>query len=87
VESALAAHPAVAEAALIAVPDPRWGEVGRAVVVVKPGQMLNAEALLEFCGARLARYKIPKSVVFVDALPMTGPSKVDKKSLQQQYRG
>jgi fatty-acyl-CoA synthase len=85
VESVLAAHPAVAEAALIGVPDAKWGEVGCAVIVVKPDQSLTAEALIEFCSTRLAKYKIPKSVVFVNALPMTGPSKVDKKSLQQHY--
>jgi fatty-acyl-CoA synthase len=85
VENVLAAHPAVAEAALIGAPDDRWGEVGRAVVVVASGQSLTAEALLEFCQDRLAKYKIPKSVVFVEALPKTGAGKVDKKLLAELF--
>jgi len=85
VEAVLHAHPAVAEAALIGVADAKWGEVGRAIVVRKPGTTLSAEELLTFCQGRLARYKIPKSVVFVDALPKTAASKVDKKLLQERY--
>ncbi|MEK7787364.1 MAG: long-chain fatty acid--CoA ligase [Chloroflexota bacterium] len=85
VENVLAAHPAVAEAALIGVPDEKWGEVGRAVVVLQSGQSLTAEALIEFCRERLARYKAPKSAVFVDVLPKTGAAKVDKKALLEKF--
>jgi fatty-acyl-CoA synthase len=85
VEGVLASHPGVVAAALIGVPDPHWGEVGRAIVVARPGAAPTAEALLAFARDRLARYKVPKSVIFVDALPMTGPSKVDKRLLTQQY--
>lgn len=85
VENVLAAHPAVAEAALIGVPDEKWGEVGRAIVVLQPGQSLTAEALIEFCRERLARYKVPKSAVFVEVLPKTGAGKVDKKILAEKY--
>ncbi|OGO40128.1 MAG: long-chain fatty acid--CoA ligase [Chloroflexi bacterium RBG_16_56_8] len=85
VESVLHAHPAVAEAALIGVPDAKWGEVGRAIVVKH--KALTGEELAAFCQARLARYKIPKSFVFVDALPKTAAGKIDKKVLVQEYGG
>ena len=85
VESMLAAHPAVAEAALIGVPDARWGEVGRAIVVPHAGAALDANELLRFCRERLARYKIPKSVVLVATLPRTGAGKIDKLELSRLY--
>lgn len=85
VESVLHAHPNVAEAALIGVADPKWGEVGRAIVVCRSRSDLTAEELLAFCQSRLARYKIPKSFVFVQALPKTAAGKIDKKVLVQQY--
>ena len=85
VESVMHAHPAVAEAALIGVPDAKWGEVGRAIVVVEPGKTLSAEQLLAFLRERLAGYKAPKSIVFVAELPKTGPGKIDKKLLTEQY--
>jgi len=85
VESAMYRHPAVKEAALIGVPDDKWGEVGRAIVVKEPGRDLNDEALIAFLCERLARYKVPKSVIFVETLPKTGAGKVDKKVLVEQY--
>ena len=85
VESAMHAHPAVAEAALIGVPDPKWGEVGRAIVVPERGQSPSADDLIAFLRERLAGYKVPKSVVFVDELPKTGPGKIDKKALVERY--
>jgi len=85
IESVMYRHPAIKEAALIGVPDETWGEVGRAVVVVEPGQTLTAGDLLDFLGEHLARYKIPKSVVFVDGLPKTGAGKIDKKVLVERY--
>ena len=87
VESVLHAHPAVAEAALIGVPDAKWGEVGRAMIVPQKGARVTAEELIAFCQPRLARYKIPKSFVFVDALPMTAAGKIDKKVLVEKYSG
>ena len=84
VESVLHAHPSVAEAALIGVPDAKWGEVGRAVVVVKPGATLTADELIAFCEGRLARFKIPRSVEFVDELPKTAAGKIDKKVLMEK---
>jgi len=85
VENVIYHHPAVAEVAVIGVPDPKWQEVGRAVVVVKPGQALTEAEVIEFCQGRLARYKIPKSVVFVEALPRTAAGKVLKRELRETF--
>ncbi len=84
VESALAGHPEVVEVAVVGVADERWGEVGRAFVVRRPGAALSDGQLLEFARERLAKYKVPKSVVFVDALPRTGAGKIDKRALAAQ---
>lgn len=85
VESALYEHPAVAECAVIGVPDAIWGEVGRALVVVRAGMELTEAALLEHCRERLARYKSPRSVIFVDCLPHTPSGKVFKPELRERY--
>jgi len=85
VENVLYQHPAVAEVAVIGVPHPRWQEVGRAVVVVKPGQALTEAEVIEFCQGKLAKYKIPKSVVFVEALPRTAAGKVLKRELREEF--
>ena len=87
VENVLYRHPAVAEAAVIGVPDPRWGEVGQAVVVLKPGQAPNEAELLGHCAANLARYKVPRSVVFVQELPRSAVGKVHKPSLRLALAG
>ncbi len=81
VESVLAGHPDVAEVAVIGVADPKWGETPRALVVARPGTSPSAEALLRFCDGRLARYKTPKSIRFVEALPRTSAGKVDRRTL------
>ncbi len=85
VESVMYRHPAIKEAALIGVPDEKWGEVGRAVVVVEPGHALNEAELIAFLRGQLARYKVPKSVVFTDTLPKTGAGKIDKQALIEQH--
>ncbi len=85
VESVMHVHPAVAEAALIGVPHEKWSEVGRAIVVRRPGTSLSEAELIDFVGQRLANYKVPKSVVVVDELPKTGANKVDKKVLVEKY--
>jgi fatty-acyl-CoA synthase len=85
IESILHAHPAVMEAAVIAQPHETWGEVGCAVVVLKPGHDVDEQSLQEFIRQHLARYKVPKSVICVGHLPKTGANKVDKKQLAKTY--
>lgn len=85
VENVLYEHPAVGEAAVIGVPHPKWQEVGRAVIAVKEGHALTEEEIIAFCQDKLARYKIPKSVVFVEALPRNDIGKVVKTDLRQMF--
>ena len=85
VEQALYTHPAVAECAVIGVPDPTWGEVGRAVVVLRDGHQATEEELIAYLDGRLARYKIPKSVVFAAALPHNASGKLVKPDLSHTY--
>jgi fatty-acyl-CoA synthase len=88
VEEVFYSHRAVAECAVIGVPDERWGEVGRAVVVLReglPGDEAMAKELLDHLVGRLAKYKIPKSVVFIDALPRTGAGKILKAKLRESH--
>ena len=85
VEKALLAHPAVLELAVIPVPDRRWGEVPKALVVLKPGSKATEAELLEFCRSRLTHYKCPQSVEFLEALPRTGTGKVLKRQLRRKY--
>ncbi len=83
VEQALHTHPAVAECAVIGVPDERWGEVGRAFVVVRREQELDEPTLLAHLDGRLARYKLPRSVVFVPELPHNASGKLLKSRLRE----
>ena len=85
VEAVFREHGAVADAALIGQPDEKWGEVGLMIVVCKPGQTVNAEELLKFCSGRLAKYKIPKRVEFVEALPYSPYGKVIKAELKKTF--
>jgi len=82
IEDVLHAHPAVAEAAVIGVPDERWGEVCVAFVALKQGSEATEAELVEHCRSRLARFKVPKGVRFVDALPRSGMNKVLKDELR-----
>ncbi|MEN3540825.1 long-chain fatty acid--CoA ligase [Microbispora sp. ZYX-F-249] len=84
VESVLFEHPAVAEAAVVGVPDERWGEVGRAFVVPRPGAAVTPGELRGFLRPRLAKYKIPVYVDVVGALPKTGSGKIRKPDLRRR---
>jgi fatty-acyl-CoA synthase len=84
-EKTLTAHPAVYETAVIPVPDPRWGEVPKALVVLKPDARATEQELLDFCRSRIAHYKCPRSVEFLEALPKTGTGKILKKDLRKKY--
>jgi len=86
VERVLYEHEAVLEAAVVGMPDPRWGEVPRAFVVLRPGQDtlgVTAEALIAHCRERLAGFKTPKEIVFLDVLPRNPSGKVLKRELRQ----
>jgi fatty-acyl-CoA synthase len=85
VESALRELPDVQEAAVIGVPDERWGEAGLAVVVPSPGAARDGEALREQLRARLAAFKVPRHVEFVDDLPKTATGKVRKPDLRERF--
>jgi fatty-acyl-CoA synthase len=85
VEKKLLAHPAVLEVAVIPVPDEKWGEVPKALVVLKSGAQVNGAELIEFCRSRLAHYKCPRSVEFRDNLPKTGTGKILKRDLRKKY--
>ena len=85
VEKALLAHPGIYEVAVIPVPDERWGEVPKALVVMKPGVTATEAQILEFCRGNLTHYKCPRTVEFLDTLPRTGTGKVLKKELRKKY--
>ena len=85
IEAQIYTHPAVADCAVIGVPDERWGEVGRAVVVLRPGRTATEAEIIEHLQGRLARYKIPKSVVFTDALPHNASGKLLKVHIRELH--
>ncbi len=83
IEEVLHRHPAVETCAVVGIPDPTWGEVGAAFVVLRKGHSATAEELLAYLRDHLARYKVPKKVLFVDALPLSGMGKPLKDELRQ----
>jgi acyl-CoA synthetase (AMP-forming)/AMP-acid ligase II len=85
VESALSLHPAVASVAVIGIPDERWGEAIKAIIVPRAGVECSSEEILSFCRRRLAGYKVPKTIDFVTEMPLTGTGKVSKKVLRDPY--
>jgi acyl-CoA synthetase (AMP-forming)/AMP-acid ligase II len=85
VEDALHLHPAVQTAAVIGLPDERWGEKVAAAVVLKPGEVVAETDLIAFAQTQLARFKCPKQIWFVDSLPFSGTGKIDKLSLRAAY--
>ncbi len=84
IEAALADHPAIAECAVVGMPDPRWGEIGHLVATCRDGAVLDLAIILNHLENRLARYKLPKALTLVAALPRTGSGKIQKTILREQ---
>jgi acyl-CoA synthetase (AMP-forming)/AMP-acid ligase II len=85
VEDILHSHPKIEEAAVIGVSDPEWGQEPRAVVVLKKGEAATSEEIIEYCRSRLAGFKRPRSVFFIDSLPRNPMGKVMRKKLREEY--
>ena len=85
VENVLYQHPSILEAAVIAVPDDKWGESVKAVVVLKPAESETEEAIITYCKDHIARYKAPKSVDFADNLPKNSSGKILRKKVREKF--
>ena len=85
IEEVLYRHPAVAEAAVIGVPDPKWVERVHAVIVLKAGATATAEEMTAYCKECMASYKTPKSIEFVESLPKNPQGKILKRELREKY--
>ena len=85
IESVLYQHPAVHMCAVIGVADERWGQVGKACVVLKPDAMTTAEEIALYLKDNLASYKVPKSIEIMDSLPLSGMGKILKSELREQF--
>ncbi|CAI8877654.1 MULTISPECIES: long-chain-fatty-acid--CoA ligase [Pseudomonas] len=85
VEAAIGSHPAVAQSAVIGIPCQRWGESVHAVIILKPGIKASSEEIIAHCRERIAGYKVPRSVEFREALPLTSVGKVLKTELRKPF--
>src|SRR5690606_37666044 len=85
IEGVLAAHPAVADVAVVGVPDERWGEVGVAFIVTRPGVATDETELTAYCQQNLASYKVPKRVIVRSTIPRSGANKVRRRELVAEY--
>ena len=82
IENILYTHPSVLEVAVIGVPDEEWGEIVKAFIVLKKGEKVTENEIIEFCKVNLSSYKVPKSIIFKDNLPKLGSGKISKKKLK-----
>ena len=87
IELIIAEHPQVDQVQVIGVPHPKWGETGRAIVVLKPNAKVTEEEIIDFCHGKLARFKLPKSVVFIETFVpyISGAGKILKRTLKDHY--
>ena len=85
IENLLFEHPAVADAAVIGIPSEQWGESLLAFITLKPGESAVSDDIIEFCRSKLAGYKIPRQVEFIDVIPRNASGKVLKKDLREPY--
>jgi fatty-acyl-CoA synthase len=85
IERVYASHPKILEVAVIGVPDARWGEVGKALIVLKEGETMTEEEAIGFLKGKVAKYKIPKRVEFTNEFPKTASGKIKKSELKKRY--
>jgi len=85
IEGSLAEHPAVAECAVFAIPDPKWGEAVRAAVTLRPGHAVDPDELIAFCKEHLARFKVPKAIDVLEELPKSGVGKILRRALREPW--
>ncbi|MGB1867805.1 MAG: AMP-binding enzyme, partial [Porticoccaceae bacterium] len=85
VEDALYSHPDIADVAVVGVPDDKWGEAIKAFVVIKDGADLSADQIIEFARTRIAKFKCPKTVDFIDILPRNMSGKILRRELREPY--
>ena len=86
IENVIYGHPVVFEVAVIGIPDEKWGEAVKAIVVLRQSKKATEEEIISYCRQNLARFKVPKSVEFTNSLPKTASGKIARKELKEQYR-
>jgi len=85
VEMAIHKFPAVMECAVVGVPDPKWGEAVKALVVPRPNMQATEKEIIDHCATLLSKFKLPRSVDFVSELPKTGTGKILKREIRAKY--